>query len=386
MNLYRTKVNKPLFRCVENSNSESPQFSLSYLKVQNFFNRKITFRKFLIAFSILLFGISTNAHAEIIESNPSTQNAEQNISETIFSDVSETHPSYEAIYYLKKHGIIKGYDDGSFRPEKSINRAEALKIILMGANYHFTDDIHFSATTNNAEKKYSDLEKNAWYIPYILKATELKIVSGYSDGTFKPEKGINKAEGLKMILKSNDVSLEENIKESLYIDVPSESWFAIYFQYYKNYHLLEIDENGSVDPAQKLNRGELADLMYRFIKREEFAKKPEKISQTITKEFITGKATFYGRDDGFNGRRTASGEIFDDTLMTAAHRDLPFGTLIRVYSKEDITKYVDVTINDRGPYDYRFILDLSASAFEKLAPISRGFIEIQYEIIKNPYE
>lgn len=341
-------------------------------------------KNIFIAFSIALMISSTNVHAEIIESTPATQDVNNKISDTLFSDVDETHPSYEAIRYFKNHEIIKGYDDGSFRPEKPVNRAEALKIILLGANYHFTNNIIFSTATNDVEKKYSDLEKNAWYVPYILKATELKIVNGYSDNTFKPENTLNKAEALKMILESNEVTLEKTIKQLPYGDVPSESWFAGYFQYYKNYHLLETDENGSVHPSHELSRAELADLMYRFIKREEFAKEPEKISRSITKELITGKATFYGGNDGFNGKRTASGEIFDDTLMTAAHRDLPFGTWIRVYSKEDTTQYVDVTINDRGPYDYRFILDLSAAAFEKLAPTSRGFIDIQYEIIKTP--
>ncbi|OGJ48051.1 hypothetical protein A2483_05300 [Candidatus Peregrinibacteria bacterium RIFOXYC2_FULL_33_13] len=98
-------------------------------------------------------------------------------------------------------------------------------------------------------------------------------------------------------------------------------------------------------------------------------------------EYIYGKATFYGEGDGFDGNHTANGEVFDKNQFTGASRTLPFNTKIRVYNLET-NDYVDVRINDRGPYDYRFILDLSAEAFKRLAPISRGYIPIKYEILK----
>ena len=80
-----------------------------------------------------------------------------------------------------------------------------------------------------------------------------------------------------------------------------------------------------------------------------------------TGQRISGKATWYG--PGFVGRRTASGAIFDPRLFTAAHRTLPFGTFVRVHYHG---KCAIVLINDRGPYIYDRILDLSQAAGQYL--------------------
>ncbi|HEX2510549.1 MAG TPA: septal ring lytic transglycosylase RlpA family protein [Microvirga sp.] len=76
-----------------------------------------------------------------------------------------------------------------------------------------------------------------------------------------------------------------------------------------------------------------------------------------------GKASWYG--PGFHGRRTASGEIFNTRDMTAAHRTLPFGTLVRVVNPRTGRSTV-VRINDRGPYARGRIIDLSQASAEAL--------------------
>ncbi|HEY3346000.1 MAG TPA: septal ring lytic transglycosylase RlpA family protein [Nitrospirota bacterium] len=70
-------------------------------------------------------------------------------------------------------------------------------------------------------------------------------------------------------------------------------------------------------------------------------------------------ATWYG--PGFDGRRTASGQIFDMDGLTAAHKTYPFGTMLRVTNPKN-GKSVDVTVNDRGPFDYNAEIDLSRGA------------------------
>ena len=92
-----------------------------------------------------------------------------------------------------------------------------------------------------------------------------------------------------------------------------------------------------------------------------------------------GVASFYG--DYFQWRPTASGEIFDKRGMTAAHRFLPLGTWVRVYY---LDRYVDVKINDRGPYKDNRLIDLSESAFAKIAPLSRGLANVKLVVLKWP--
>ncbi|HEX9767325.1 MAG TPA: septal ring lytic transglycosylase RlpA family protein [Nitriliruptorales bacterium] len=85
-----------------------------------------------------------------------------------------------------------------------------------------------------------------------------------------------------------------------------------------------------------------------------------------------GLASYYGCGDGFDGQRTASGEIFDDQAMTAAHRTLPFGTIVTVESHET-GRTVKVRINDRGPAAWTGkLIDLSCAAMIELAGVTDG--------------
>jgi rare lipoprotein A len=101
--------------------------------------------------------------------------------------------------------------------------------------------------------------------------------------------------------------------------------------------------------------------------------RPELLAGEVPREFQRGTASWYG--PRFNGRRTASGERFDMTEFTAAHRTLPFGTLVRVHSLVN-GRDVDVRITDRGPYAGNRIIDLSRAAAEELGMLGLGFKEV----------
>ncbi|PZR24114.1 MAG: septal ring lytic transglycosylase RlpA family lipoprotein [Flavobacterium psychrophilum] len=92
------------------------------------------------------------------------------------------------------------------------------------------------------------------------------------------------------------------------------------------------------------------------------------------------KASYYA--DKFNGRKTASGERFSNSKMTAAHRNLPFGTKVKV-TNIDNGKWVIVVINDRGPFSGGFDIDLSKKAYSKIAGKTRkGHMYVSIEIAK----
>lgn len=96
-----------------------------------------------------------------------------------------------------------------------------------------------------------------------------------------------------------------------------------------------------------------------------------------------GRASFYGKD--FHGQKTASGEIFNMDSMTAAHRTLPFNTVVRVTSLEN-NKSVTVRINDRGPARRNRDIDLSKGAAAHLDFIEEGVIKVKMEILYLPPE
>lgn len=98
--------------------------------------------------------------------------------------------------------------------------------------------------------------------------------------------------------------------------------------------------------------------------------KPTSGAQNNEGELIeTGTASWYG--PGFQGKKTANGEIFDTRKATAAHRTLPFGTIVIVKNISN-GKKVEVRINDRGPFAKNRIIDLSKAAAEKIEMVQAG--------------
>jgi rare lipoprotein A len=96
---------------------------------------------------------------------------------------------------------------------------------------------------------------------------------------------------------------------------------------------------------------------------------------------LHGEASYYG--SSFAGRKTASGEVFEPARFTAAHRTLPFGTVLRVM-RTDTRAVVYVRVTDRGPYGKRGrILDLSTAAAKELGMLSRGVADVRADIVER---
>ena len=93
-----------------------------------------------------------------------------------------------------------------------------------------------------------------------------------------------------------------------------------------------------------------------------------------------GLASWYGRQ--FHGKVTASGERFNMNKLTAAHRTLPFGTVLKVKNLDN-GKSVDLIINDRGPYIDGRIIDLSYAASRKLGMMAKGEVMVGIGILRN---
>jgi rare lipoprotein A len=92
-----------------------------------------------------------------------------------------------------------------------------------------------------------------------------------------------------------------------------------------------------------------------------------------------GKATWYGGK--WHGRKTANGEIYDKRTMTAAHKTLPFDTIVKVTNLKN-NKTVELRINNRGPYGKGRIIDVSEVAAEKLDMVNAGVVPCTVEVLK----
>ena len=91
-------------------------------------------------------------------------------------------------------------------------------------------------------------------------------------------------------------------------------------------------------------------------------------------------ASWYGPN--FHGKKTANGEIYNQDDFTAAHRTLPFGSIVKVVSIEN-NKYTIVRINDRGPYSENRIIDLSRKAADQLDMIIDGVMKVKIILLEE---
>lgn len=94
----------------------------------------------------------------------------------------------------------------------------------------------------------------------------------------------------------------------------------------------------------------------------------------------SGTASWYG--EYFHGKQTASGEKYDTETLTAAHKTLPFDTVVRAVNVEN-KKSVEVRINNRGPFTGDRIIDLSRRAAQKIDIIDDGLAEVELYLVKE---
>ena len=304
--------------------------------------------KLSIAFLTVLFSLAVIIPVYADDEQPSP-----------FSDIELGDKYYDAAVYLDGKGIIEGYDDGTLRPSQEVNRVEALKMILESAG--------IECEAGETEIEFNDIEIESWYYKYLWEGVDRNIIEGYKDGTFKPEDTINLSEALKMIVNANQlVSVYPESAEDFFADADAEAWYAKYINFASENGLIYPDSGNNIEPGKTLTR---ADLIY-IIYRQETA--------AFSGNIEYGQATYYGNI--FEGMGTASGEPFDETEMTAAHKTLPFGTYVRVTNLAN-NQTVEVKINDRGPYGEGRIIDLSKSAFKEIGALSTGVLNVEVEII-----
>lgn len=179
-----------------------------------------------------------------------------------FSDLANDHKNYDAIEYLNEQDILHGYEDGTFKPDNFVNRAEAVKIIV-------------GALKVDSEGEYdvlfSDVLKEDWFFKYIMAAQSAGVISGYENGTFKPGSTVNLAEMLKILTLAAKVELPE-VSTDIFSDVLAKDWFAQYVLYARNNNLILANDFGAAHPGQDMTRGEFAEVVYRLLKVKESGK------------------------------------------------------------------------------------------------------------------
>lgn len=162
-----------------------------------------------------------------------------------FSDVSSSHPYIAAIRWGKESGVLSGYPDGTFQPDRTVNRAEFLKIVLAA------DDADVASASEPTG--FRDVNEDAWYAPFIRYAKQQGIVQGYPDGSFKPEQAVNFAEALKMAYVALGISGDASA---------SGVWYEPYLSHAKSNQVLF---NNNVNVSAGMSRKDVVWIVWRLL-------------------------------------------------------------------------------------------------------------------------
>lgn len=139
------------------------------------------------------------------------------------------HWSEEYVEILYYQGIVEGREPTLFMPNEPITRAELTKIALMSFDY----EIPGAATSG-----FPDVAVGKWYAPIVTAAKRAGIVEGYGDGTFRPGRSINRAEALKVFIKSSGVDRETDVIAP-FADVYQEFWYAPFVNFAYGLNIVE---------------------------------------------------------------------------------------------------------------------------------------------------
>ncbi|MDD2891828.1 MAG: S-layer homology domain-containing protein [Candidatus Gracilibacteria bacterium] len=174
-----------------------------------------------------------------------------------FSDVPSNHPYVTAINFLKSKDIVSG-NNGQFLPDATITRAELLKMVFGAAGTPLiSDNVNY----------FSDINPISWQAPYVNTAKVNKIIGGYSDGTFRPDNSITRAEAFKIIINTfHTETLDNMVSFPVFDDVPMDVWYAPYALFAKTEGLINFSFN-SFKPDMFITRGEVANAIYTLMKK-----------------------------------------------------------------------------------------------------------------------
>lgn len=213
-----------------------------------------------------------------------------------FFDIQNSDPQYEIFQHLNDTGVMSGFQDGNFYPEKIITRAEAVVISLRAGQK--LPNGEFTGTT-----PFSDVDPNAWFAPYVSHATKIGVISRHSE-FFRPNQAVSKAEFLAFLFRSTKVNFDRYYTrtKNIAIDIPQDAWFAPHFAHAKKYQIAHLPADGLYKPNESLSRRRAAMITFRQLKlfhgnnvTQNFVELNAKISQFITllRAGETEKAEFH---------------------------------------------------------------------------------------------
>lgn len=168
-----------------------------------------------------------------------------------FSDIQSSFWAYDHISFLFCSGVIGGYPDGSFKPNNNTTRGQFTKMLVLGMGWSLYDP-YFPT--------FSDVAPGSTYYRYVETGYLRGVISGYGDGTFRPNSPITRAQTAKMLVTAKGWQPASPGVEDFY-DVPNHHWAYGYIETAYRRGLLSGYGNGFFRPEQEVTRAQLSKML-----------------------------------------------------------------------------------------------------------------------------
>ncbi len=169
-----------------------------------------------------------------------------------YSDVKGGYWAKEPIENMGTLGLIKGYPDGTFRPQRSLTRAELAALLIRAKGLDVSKENKYKAT-------FKDVQKGHWAAGYVEKAQELGLIQGYPKNQFKPNKPVTRAEAIAVLARFDLLEFSATEQPS-FVDVGADHWGAKYVEAAKKAGLLEYIEDKALQPNKNVTRAEVVEM------------------------------------------------------------------------------------------------------------------------------
>jgi hypothetical protein len=169
-----------------------------------------------------------------------------------FSDVHPTDFFFEAVHYMWCHGIISGYDDGTFRPYNNTTRGQLCKIVVLAEGWQ----LDCPATGH-----FSDVPPGSAFYCYIETAYAAGIISGYADGTFRPGNNVTRGQLCKIVVLARNWQILCPADRH-FSDVPPDSTFYCFIETAFDHGIISGYADGTFRPGNSATRGQISKIVY----------------------------------------------------------------------------------------------------------------------------
>ena len=276
---------------------------------------------------------------------------------------------YDAVIDLVEKGVLKGYEDGTFRPYQAITRGQASAMIARALNLD---------GKNAADPGFLDVSKNDRFYDSIAALVDAGIVDGVTADSFQPNRDVTRAEMAKVIAKAFQLKQNKDLT-MVFTDVPMNSWYFGFVKALYDNGVTKGKTETMFAPNEKVQRGQLAAFIYRAQQNKSLTN----VIENVTDSAVTINGQSYkvveSLEKLFN---TANAAVLKNAVIQFEQKD---GTITSVKALE-ITQSGKVASIGQNEQSDHLVLDGSGAIVDGNVTINGDYISVKNLTVKGNFE